>query len=159
MVLEWTGRHAPPSVIQFAGGQPLSSTLYILMNRHAEQLKVLLPLWYAEMAWAKELLVRAFELEQAEHILEPKNRGRRRVPGTNWYICTHGIGVDVYQAPDVGGIDFDFDKPHPDEWRLRIFFEKQINAGNLSYAEYQELADDEQLLKSAISELLASVHV
>jgi len=129
------------------------------MNRHVEQLRFLLPLWYAEMAWAKELLVRAFKLARAEDILKSENRGRQKVPGTNWYICTDGIGVDIYQTPEVGGIDFDFDKPHPDEWRLRNFFEKQINAGNLSYADYQELVEDEDLLKSAISELLASDHV
>lgn len=125
-----------------------------MMSEQAELLRTLIPLWYAEMAWAKELLVRAFQLERAEDILRSEFRGRRQIPGTTWFIRTHGIGVDVYKTPEVGGIDFDFDKPDPDEWRLRIFFEKQINAGDLSYETYHELVEDEELLQSAIAELL-----
>ena len=124
------------------------------MSEHAELLRSLIPLWYAEMAWAKELLVRAFQLERAEDILRSEFLGRRQVPGTTWFIRTHGIGVDVYKTPEVGGIDFDFDKPDPDEWRLRIFFEKKVNAGDLSYETYHELIEDEELLQSAITELL-----
>jgi hypothetical protein len=81
---------------------------------HAELIKFAIPLWYAEMAWAKELIKYAFNLENAEHILRKEFRGRKQVPGTSWYIRTHGIGVDVYKTPEVGGIDFDFDKPDPD---------------------------------------------
>ncbi len=79
---------------------------------HAELIKFAIPLWYAEMAWAKELIKYAFNLENAEHILRKKFRGRKQVPGASWYIRTHG--VDVYKTPEVGGIDFDFDKPDPD---------------------------------------------
>jgi hypothetical protein len=125
------------------------------MNQsHIDQIRNVIPLWYATMAWAKELLVRAFELEQAQHILRLKRHGRHPIPGTVWFIRTHGIGVDIYKTPDVGGIDFDFDKPDPDEWRLRLFFEKQLNDGQLPYAQYHELAEDEELLKQAIREVL-----
>jgi hypothetical protein len=125
-----------------------------MTSEHAKLLRNLVPLWHAEMAWAKELLVHAFQLERAEDILRSEFRGRRQIPGTTWFIRTHGIGVDVYKTPEVGGIDFDFDKPDPDEWRLRIFFEKQVNAGDLSYETYHELIEDEELLQKAIAELL-----
>ncbi|MNG21402.1 hypothetical protein D3C84_1057610 [compost metagenome] len=63
---------------------------------------------------------------------------------------THGIGVDIYRTADVGGIDFDFNKSEPDEWRLQVFFEKQYNEGNLPFAEYRELYEDEGLLQCFI---------
>ena len=68
---------------------------------------------------------------------------------------THGIGVDVSKTPDVGGIDFDFDKPDPDEWRLSIFFERQYNEGNLPFNEYRPLVEDEDRLKAAIKGALS----
>lgn len=95
------------------------------MTPKVDPILKLLPLWYAEMARAKELIV-----------------------------CTHGIGVDVYRAPDVGGIDFDFDKPDPDMWRLQLFFEKQFNDGALDYSEYRELAENEELLIASIKAAL-----
>jgi len=116
----------------------------------AQRIKRLLPLWYANIAWAKELIRAGFNLTKADDILRPEFRGIRRIPGTTWFIRTHGIGVDVFKTPDVGGIDFDFDKPDPDEWRLRILFEKLLNDGQISFVEYQDLADDEELLKNAI---------
>jgi hypothetical protein len=122
------------------------------MTERVALIRQLVPLWYAEMAWAKELIARSFQLEKAEDILQV--RGRRTIPGTNWSLCTHGIGVDVYKTPAVGGIDFDFDKPDPDVWRLRIFFEKQLNDGSLDYSVYRELAENEELLVDSIKEAL-----
>lgn len=113
-----------------------------------------IPLWHAQMAWAKELIKRSFNLEHPEDILLHKNRGRRAIPGTTWFLCTHGIGVDVYKTPDVGGIDFDFDKPNPDPWRMQIFIERQVNEGNLPYEAFQQLLADEEKLKFAIREAL-----
>jgi len=121
---------------------------------HKDLIKLALPLWYAQIAWAKELLIHGFGLEKAEDILQLNNRGFRQVSGTAWYIRTHGIGVDIFKTPEVGGIDFDFDKPHPDPWRLKIFIEKQVNDGCLSYSLYKELIEDEELMKVAISEVL-----
>lgn len=60
----------------------------------------------------------------------------------------------IYKTPGVGGIDFDFDKPDPDEWRLARFIEAQINDGQLHYADYRELLDDEEAFKSAIASAL-----
>ena len=114
----------------------------------------IIPLWYAVMAWSKELLTRSFNLNEANDILRTEFRGRHQVPGTNWFIRTHGIGVDIFKTPEVGGIDFDFDKPDPDEWRLKIFFVKQFNDGQLPYQEYQHLADDEELLEKVIKSVI-----
>jgi len=122
---------------------------------HLQLVKNVIPLWYANMAWAKELLVQAFGLQDARDILQAETRGVHQVPGTAWYIRTHGIGVDIYKTPDVGGIDFDFDKPDPDEWRLKIFFEKQVNDGQLPYPMYCELVEDEALLQQVIHRILS----
>ncbi len=119
-----------------------------------EKILKIIPLWYAQKAWAEELLKRTFSLEKAEDILQSNYRGRKSIPGTNWMYVTHGIGVDIYRTADVGGIDFDFDKPDPDEWRLRIFFEKQYNEGNLPLPEYRELYEDEGLLKCFVKQAL-----
>jgi hypothetical protein len=116
--------------------------------------RMAIALWYAQMAWAKELIARSFNLARAEDILRLENRSIRAIPGTVWFIRTHGIGVDVYKTPDVGGIDFDFDKPHPDPWRMKIFIERQVNDGNLPYENYRELLDDEDLMKRALNEAL-----
>jgi len=113
-----------------------------------ELIQRIVPLWYATMAWAKELLVRSFGFDEAADILRLAYRGLKQIPNTNWFLRTHEIGVDVFKTPYVGGIDVDFDKPDPDVWRLQIFFEKQYNDGQLPYAEYQHLADDEDLLRA-----------
>ena len=39
------------------------------------------------------------------------------IPGTHWVYRTHGVGVDIYRTASVGGIDFDFNMPDPDEWQ------------------------------------------
>ncbi|WP_223807256.1 hypothetical protein [Montanilutibacter psychrotolerans] len=59
--------------------------------------------------------------------------------------------MDIFKSPDVGGIDLDFDKPDPDERRLALFIERQVNDGQLSHAGYRQLVDDEKLLRQAIS--------
>ena len=119
-------------------------------DEDVQLVRAIIPLWHAEMAWAKELLKRAFDLNDAREIMGPEFRGRRQIPGTTWFYCTHGIGVDVYRTSAVGGIDFDFDKLDPDAWRLAIFLEKQVNEGSLSYEKYGQLIDDEDRLKVAL---------
>jgi hypothetical protein len=116
-----------------------------------------IPLWHAEMAWAKELLKKSFTLGDAQDIMRPEFRGRRQIPGTTWFYRTHGIGVDVYRTSEVGGIDFDFDKPDPDPWRLAIFLEKQVNEGSLSYEKYGGLIDDEERLQAALDAIFLPV--
>jgi hypothetical protein len=132
----------------------LNRTLCIKDVMSTNPIKVAIPLWYAQMSWAKELIRLGFGLSKAEDILSRENRGCKLVPGTTWYIRTHGTGVDVFKTPDVGGIDFDFDKPDPDPWRMQIFIERQVNDRNLPYENYRELLDDEELMKKAISEAL-----
>lgn len=121
---------------------------------HVEKVRRIIPLWYAHRKWAEELLVRVFNLSKVQDILNMEFRGKNQIPGSTWMYRTHGIGVDIYRTDEVGGIDFDFDKPDPDEWRLRRFFEKQYNEGNLPFNEYRELFEDEELWKSASSQLL-----
>jgi len=117
--------------------------------------KQLIPLWYAERKWAEELLCRCFLLRQPEDILREGERGvGHSIPGTNWMYRAHGIGVDIYKTDSAGGIDFDFDKPDPDEWRLRIFAEKQYHCGNLCYRSYRDLIEEEERLKKAIASVL-----
>ena len=115
-----------------------------------ELVKQIIPLWYAQYAWAEELLKKSYGFEKANEILGAEHRGSNKIPGTNWTYRTHGVGVDISRTPEVGGIDFDFDKPDPDEWRLLLFFEKQYNEGNIPLDSYRHLADDEELLKLAI---------
>jgi hypothetical protein len=121
-----------------------------------EKIKKIIPLWYAHKAWAEMLLIKAFNLENAQDILKQEFRGNYPIPGTNWMYRTHGVGVDIYRTADVGGIDFDFDKPDPDEWRLRVFFEKQYNEGNLPLNEYRELYEDEGLLQCFVEQALSN---
>ena len=116
-----------------------------------ELIKQLVPLWYAQYKWATELLETAFDLSKAEDILSLEFRGHKEIPGTNWTYRTHGAGVDICRTTKVGGIDLDFDKPDPDAWRLRIFFERQYNDGNIPLKEYRHLANDEDALVEAIA--------
>ena len=118
-------------------------------------IKSLIPLWHGSMAWAKEVLVRAYGLNEANDILKQKYRGLHQIPNTNWFYRTHGIGVDIFKTPEVGGIDFDFGRDEPDKWRLKTFFEKQFNDGQLPYADFMHLSDDEELLEEVIKKVLA----
>jgi hypothetical protein len=52
--------------------------------------------------------------------------------------------VDITKPGNKGGIDFDFDKPEPDEWRLREFLIKQLNDGNLTKKIYRPLLQDKK---------------
>lgn len=126
------------------------NTVSIDLVRHA------IPLWYANVAWAKELLVHTFNLANAQDILSPVHRRTQKIPNTCWFIRPHGMGVDIFKTQEVGGIDFDFDKPHPDEWRLSIFINRQVNDGQLSYELYRELVNDEELMKQAVKDALGN---
>lgn len=128
-----------------------------MTDSHVQLVRQAIPLWYANLAWAKELLVRSFGLANSEDILRQENRHLRQVPGTCWFVRPHGIGVNIFKAPDVGGIDFDFDKPDPDEWRLARFIEAQVNDGQLPYQMYRELLDDEDRFMHAVSQALSGI--
>lgn len=113
-------------------------------------IKNLIPLWYATRLWAEDLLRRTIGIENPIEILAPENRGKKAICGTNWVYCTHGVGVNIYKTEDAGGIDFDFNKPDPDPWRLKIFFRRQYNDGNLNYDLYRDFFEDEELLNREI---------
>jgi hypothetical protein len=121
-----------------------------------ELVRQLVPHWYAWRRWAEELLCRVYSLERVEHIARTNRRGARHpIPGSNWTYRAHGVGVDVDRGINGGGIDFDFDKPDPDTWRLRLFAEKQLNAGNLPFDLYRPLLDDERRFEAASRQVLA----
>ena len=122
-----------------------------ISSTDVELIRQLIPMWYAQRVWAEELLKRAFSIESAQDV----PRGRKQIPGTNWMYMTHGVGVDVYKAPDVGGINFDFDKPEPDAWRLNILFERLYSDGQLSFEQYRHLSDDENLRREVIKHVLS----
>ncbi|WP_374610042.1 hypothetical protein [Thermomonas sp.] len=122
---------------------------------HVALVRQAIPLWYAHVAWGKELLIRTFNLADASDILSPAHRRFQAIPNTCWFVRPHGIGVHIFKTPEVGGIDFDFDKPDPDEWRLALFIQRQVNDGQLSYLAYRELVDDQELLNQAVATALA----
>lgn len=100
-----------------------------------ELVEALIPHWYATRIWAEELLIRTFGLKSPNGILATELRGKHPIPGSNWVYRTHGIGVDIGRdSSNAGGIDFDFNKPDPDAWRLEHFARKQFNIGNLPMA-------------------------
>jgi hypothetical protein len=120
-----------------------------------ERLCRVVPLWRTTRAWAEDLLCDALGLARARDVLEPKYRGQRRVPGTKWFYRTHDNGVDIDLGDTCGGIDFEFDEVRPDAGRLRMFVQKQLNAGELP-AEYAELVEDEARFERAAHALFAS---
>jgi len=115
---------------------------------------MIIPLWYAQRKWAEELIMRSLELDSPEEILTSEKRKNQTFPGTNWRFKVHGFGIDIYREEMVGGIDFDFDKPDPEPWRLKLFFERQYNEGSISLNEYRHLFEDEELLTLTIKESL-----
>ena len=123
-------------------------------DNDTELVRALIPHWHATRTWAEELLCRVLGLQKASDVLQPEHRGRKVLAGSMWTYRTHGVGVDIDRGISCGGIDFDFDKPTPDTWRLRIFAEKQLNAGNLG-PEYVALVDDEDRFNMAAEAALS----
>ncbi len=99
--------------------------------------------WYQARQWAEAFLCASLKLENANDILRSEHRGKRRIHGTDWQYRTHGIGVEISKSGNKGGIDFDFDKLEPDQWRLREFMIKQLNDGTLLKKIYRPLMQDE----------------
>ncbi len=113
--------------------------------------------WHATRAWAEAMLVEVLGVKEPVEVLGAERRGRFRIGHTNWYYRTHGLGVDVGKEDESDGIDFDFDKPQPDLWRLRIFAEKQLVAGNLRAMDYEPLLRDEGRFEVAVAAFLESL--
>ncbi len=118
-------------------------------------IKLLIPHWYATRVWAEILLVKTFGFSQASDVLLASNRGRKPIPGSEWYYRTHGAGVEVTCEGNRGGIDFDFDKVAPDPWRLEDFARKQLNAKCLPVV-YQPIVTDHSRFDAA-AQLVCSV--
>lgn len=121
------------------------------MGDDAALIRQRIPLWYAHRQWAEALLTGCLGLEKPEDILRRSHRVRESIAGTNWMYYIHGVGVDIYKTDIAGGIDFDFDKPAPDAWRLQIFAEKQFNDGNLNHESYSDLINDEERFMAAVT--------
>ena len=120
---------------------------FTIKMTEVEAIKSLISRWYEAKSWAENLLCEHLELESPEDILDSEHRGRKKIGDTEWYSRTHGVGVDVCKPNNKGGIDFDFDKPDPDEWRLREFLIKQLNDGNLVKKNYKKFLQDDGLWK------------
>jgi len=120
----------------------------------SDLIRLLIPHWYATRKWAEELLVRTLGVSSAVEVLHGPHRGRKKIPGSNWSYRTHGVGVEIGRDRSDGGIDFDFDKPAPDPWRLRVFAEKQFRAGNLP-KEYKELIRDKERFEDVATAVLS----
>lgn len=113
-------------------------------NGDEELIRELCDLWLATRTWAEAMLVKVVGLREPSQVLANEHRGFRQIGDTGWYYRTHGLGVDICREDESDGIDFDFDKSMPDPWRLQIFAEKQVAAGNLSAQEYGPLIQDPQ---------------
>jgi hypothetical protein len=120
-----------------------------------DPVKAAIPLGYAQIAWAKEFIVRSFGLQRADDIISRELCGVSAILGTLWFIRTYVIGVYIFNTRDLGSIDLDFDKPDPDPWRMQIFIERRVNHGNLPYEPYRELINDEGRMKQTIESALS----
>lgn len=123
--------------------------------RDAERIRHLITMWHATRAWAEAMLIGFLGLHAASDVLRPQHRGRSRLGHTTWFYRTHGVGVEFGKDDETDGIDFDFDKPAPDVWRLRLFAEKQLSAGHLGAREYGPLVADESRFARIAEEVLS----
>lgn len=133
----------------------LSAALSPMSMNDTEAVKALVVNWHETREWAEKLLVQAFDLNVASDILHRTNRGNKQIPGSEWHYRTHGVGVDIFKPGNKGGIDFDFDKPTPDPWRLRCFMIKQYNAGMLPKKTYRPLIQEEDRWDAAVRRVLS----
>jgi len=116
---------------------------------NTEAIIELIEKWYSTKSWAELLICKSLNIESASDILQQEYRGKKKLGDSDWYYRTHGVGVDIAKVGNKGGIDFDFDKKHPDNYRLREFMIKQLNDGKLVKKHYRELLQDEQLWRES----------
>ena len=106
----------------------------------------LISLWYETRTWAEKLLCDTFDLQHIDDFMpslahnETPRTGQ--FPNLPWSYRVHGIGIDISKSKNRGGIDFDFDKPQLDRWRLREFMVKQLNDGSIPARLYRPLVQD-----------------
>ncbi|VGO11810.1 hypothetical protein PDESU_00357 [Pontiella desulfatans] len=118
-----------------------------------ELVQNLINLWYAERAWAEEVLKRSYKVDEPFEVLNLDLDDVQEIPGTNWHCRPHGVGVDIFRTDGTDGIDFDFDRPEPDSWRLMIFLRRQYEAGNLNKNQYRELYESDDHLELQVKGL------
>ena len=107
--------------------------------------------WRQRRAWAESLLLDRLQLDDLRDIFRLGRAVERDVPGTEWKYKTHGIGVRVYRPDEMGGIDFDLDKPDPDGWRLHDFARRQVEDGELSEEVYERVFADDRRLERVLA--------
>ena len=120
------------------------------MKADVEAIRGLIQDWYATREWAEQLLREHLGLASADEVLSQPHRGSGQLGDTEWHYRTHGGGVDVHLPGDRGGIDFDFDRPDPDAWRLEAFLVKQYNAGNLNKRTYRPFLQNRSRFSEAV---------
>lgn len=123
--------------------------------KDTDLIEMLVDQWRVERDWAEKLLVATLGLDSAEEVLQRRFRGKHIIPGTEWSYRTHGYGVDITKEGNRGGIDFDFNRPEPDAWRLRVFLVKQYNDGALTKKHFRPLLQDQQRWDAAVSKVLS----
>ena len=110
--------------------------------------------WYQTRAWAEQLLCDTFDLPNVNDCLPTMAHSdiprSGQFPDTPWHYRVHGIGIDIAKPNNCGGIDFDFDKPDVDRWRLREFMVKQLNDGAIPKRYYRPLLQDAGRWSSAM---------
>ena len=106
----------------------------------------LIALWHETRSWAERLLCDTFDLQHANDFLPTSARTdiprSGKFPDSPWCYRVHGIGIDISKPNNRGGIDFDFEKPNVDRWRLREFMVKQLNDAVIPTRHYRPLVQD-----------------
>lgn len=114
----------------------------------------LIALWHETRFWAEELLCDTFDLQNIDDFIPTLIlNGTPRIgqfPNSPWAYRVHGIGIDISKPNNRGGIDFDFDNPHIDRWRLREFMVKQLNDGSIPTRFYRPLVQDSDRWSAAM---------
>lgn len=114
----------------------------------------LLALWHETRSWAEQLLCDTFDLQHVDDFMPALAQNdiprSGQFPDSPWFYRVHGIGIDISQTNNRGGIDFDFDKPDVDRWRLRDFMVKQVNVGSIPTRFYRPLLQDADRYSSAM---------
>ena len=119
------------------------------LDQDVELVRRLIRSWYSVREWAEQLLVEHLGLQDARDVMLHRPRVGE-LPGTPWRFRQHGVGVEVTQPGNKGGIDFDFDHPLDAGW-LHNFLVKQFNGGQLPKRDYRPLLQDRSRWDAAVA--------
>lgn len=115
----------------------------------------LVTMWFSSRKWAEELICATFNLSSPDDFLANIRRFNKprsgQFPNSPWHYRIHGVGIDISKPNNCGGIDFDFDKPGVDQWRLREFMVKQLNDGAIPMRWYRPLLQDPARWSAALA--------